>query len=87
MCFSLELIKQLLILAVVIVAIIAILQLLVPFIFRKLGITPGEGWAVIVGAFRIFFWALIAIFVIIICFELIACLLQFTGGIPFLDHR
>ena len=54
MCFSWDFIKQVLILAVVIVAIIGILQLIVPYIIRRLGVTLGEGWNVIVGAFRVF---------------------------------
>ena len=86
MCFSLDFIKQVFILVVVIVAIVAILNLLIPFIVKKIGVTLGEGWAVVVAAFRIFLWALVAIVVIIFCFELIACLLTFTGG-SLLPHR
>jgi ABC-type dipeptide/oligopeptide/nickel transport system permease subunit len=80
MCFSLEFLKLVLIWAVVIVAILSILGLLVPFIVKRLGIALGEGWAVCVQAFRIFCWAIVAIVVILFCFELIACLLSFTGG-------
>ena len=80
MCFSFDFIKQLLIFGVVIVAIIGILQLVVPYIVSKLGIALGEGWGVIVGAFRIFIWALVAIFVIIVCFELISCLWSYAGN-------
>ena len=79
MCFSLDFLKQVLILAVVIVAIVSILGLLIPFIVARLGLALGEGWAVCVRAFKIFIWALIAILVIIFCFELIACLLSFSG--------
>ena len=86
MCFSLDFLKQILILAVVIIAIVSILGLLVPFIVNKLGIALGAGWAICVSAFRIFIWALVAIVVIIFCFELIACLLSFTGG-SMLPHR
>jgi hypothetical protein len=83
MCFPFDFIKTLLILAVVVIAVIGILQLLVPYIISKLGIALGAGWAVIVGAFRIFIWALVAIVVILICFEMISCLLSFTGGLHF----
>ena len=86
MCFSLDFLKQILILAVVLVAIISILGLLIPFIVAKLGLVLGSGWALCVAAFRIFIWALVAIIVIIFCFELIACLLSFTGG-SVLPHR
>jgi hypothetical protein len=83
MCFPLDFIKTLLILAVIVVAVIGILQLLVPYIIGRLGVALGQGWAVVVGAFRIFIWAMVAIVVILICFELISCLLSFTGGIHF----
>jgi ABC-type dipeptide/oligopeptide/nickel transport system permease subunit len=79
MCFSMEFLKQVLILAVVIVAIVSILGLLIPFIVSRLGLALGEGWAVCVRAFKIFIWALVAILVIIFCFELIGCLLSFGG--------
>lgn len=86
MCFSLDFLKQILILAVVIIAIIGILNLLIPYIVRRLGVTMGEGWNVVVSAFKIFLWAVVAIVVIIICFQLIACLLSFSGG-TLLPHR
>jgi ABC-type dipeptide/oligopeptide/nickel transport system permease subunit len=80
MCFPLETIKMLLILFVVIAATIAILGILVPFVVSKLGIALGEGWAVLVRCFRILMWALIIIFVIILCFEMLTCLWSFVGG-------
>lgn len=79
MCFPLDWIKSMLILAVVVVAVIGILQLLIPFVIKRLGIALGEGWAIIVSAFRILMWALIAIAVILICYEMIACLISFAG--------
>lgn len=80
MCFPLETIKALLILFVVIGAIIGILGILVPYVVSKMGIALGEGWAVLVRCFRIFVYAVIVIFVIILCFELITCLWSFVGG-------
>lgn len=80
MCFPLDTIKFLLIVAVIIVAVLGILNLLVPYIIQRLGITLGEGWNVVVGAFKIFVWAVVAIAVIVLCFELISCLLSFAGG-------
>jgi ABC-type dipeptide/oligopeptide/nickel transport system permease subunit len=80
MCFSMDFIKQILILAVVIIAVLSILGLLIPFIVGRLGLVLGEGWAVCVRAFQIFVWALVAIIVIIFCFELISCLMSYTGG-------
>ena len=81
MCFSMDFLKQILILAVIIVAVIAILKLLIPYIIGQLGVELGAGWNICVAAFRIFLWALIAILVIIFCFELISCLLSFSGGL------
>jgi hypothetical protein len=86
MCFSWDFIKQCLIFLVVICAIIAILKLIVPYVVSQMGITLGAGWNVIVQVIRIFIWALIAIFIIIFCFEIIACLWSYTGGVPLL-HR
>lgn len=86
MCFSLDFLKQLLILAVIIIAVIGILNLLIPYIVSKLGASLGDGWNIVVQAFKIFIWAVVAILVIIICFQLISCLLGYSGGL-FLPHR
>jgi len=80
MCFPIDTIKGLLILFVVIAAIIGILGILVPYVVSRMGIVLGEGWAVLVRCFRIFVYAVITIFVIILCFELITCLWSFVGG-------
>jgi len=88
MCFSLDWLKAILIWAIIIVAIIGILQLVIPYVIRRLGVAMGEGWAVIVGALRIVLWAVITIVVVIVCFELITCLISFAGGFPSLmPHR
>ena len=86
MCFSLDFIKQILIMIVVFGAIIAILGLLIPFVVKRMGLVLGEGWALLVQIFRIFVTAVIIIIVIIVAFELIACLFSFTGG-TLLPHR
>lgn len=87
MCFSLGWLQQILILAVIIIAIISMLQILVPYIIKQLGVTLGEGWGVVVQCFRIFCWAVVAILVIIIVFMLISCLLSLGGGWSLLPHR
>lgn len=87
MCFSLEWLKQILILVVVVVAIIAMLKILIPFIVKKIGVELGEGWSVVVQCFRIMCWAIVAILVIIIVFMMISCLLSMTGGVSLLPHR
>lgn len=86
MCFSMEFLKQILILAVVIVAVMGILNLLIPYIAARLGASLGDGWSIIVQAFKIFIWAIVAIIVIIFCFELIGCLLSYSGT-TLLPHR
>jgi hypothetical protein len=87
MCFSWEWIEHLLILAVVIIAIVAMLQVLVPYVIGMLGVAPGPGWGVIVRCFKIFCWAIVAICVIVAVFMMIQCLWSLTGGVSLLPHR
>ncbi len=81
MCFSLDLIKQLLILGVVIAVVFGILRVLVPYILTKMGATAGEGFNVLAAALKVVFWGFIAVVVIVVCFELIACVISWSGGI------
>ena len=76
MCFSLAWIEQLLIWLVIVVAIVALLKLLLPFILNQLGVAGG----IIMQAINIVIWAVILIFVIYFVFALIACL--GGGGLP-----
>lgn len=78
MCLSLELIKQLLIDLVIIGAIFAIIKLLLPLALTWLG---GAG-SVIVQVVNIILYAIVIIFVIVICFDLMGCLLG-SGGLHF----
>ena len=71
MCFDLSWFEHLLIWVVIIGAIVAIVKVLLPMVFAQLGAPSGA----IVQIINIFLWAVIAIFVIIIAFELIGCLL------------
>jgi hypothetical protein len=75
MCFSLEFIKQLLIDLIVIGAIFAIIKLLLPLALSWLG---GAG-SIIMQVINIVLYAIICIFVVIICFDLISCLLGGGG--------
>jgi hypothetical protein len=75
MCFSLDFIKQLLIDLIVIGAIFAIIKLLLPLALSWLG---GAG-SIIMQVINIVLYAVICIFVVIICFDLISCLLG-SGG-------
>lgn len=80
MCFSLPWLQQLLINLVIICAVVAIIRLLVPFVVGVLGSAGG----VIGQAINIVLWAVIAIFVIYICFGLISCL---GGNFTLMPHR
>jgi hypothetical protein len=70
-CINLATIENLLIWLVVIGAVIALVRLLLPLVLGQLGVAATT----IVAALQIVIWALVAIFVIIVVFELISCLL------------
>ncbi len=76
MCFSMEFIKQILIWAVILIAVFAIIKVVVPMVAAQLG---GPGSA-IVQIINIVLWAVLAIIVVIFAFEMIACLLGMGGG-------
>jgi hypothetical protein len=78
-CFSLQWIEQLLIWLVIMVAVFAIINLLIPYVLRHAGGVLGEGVTIVVAALRIVFWAVVVIVVIIICFDLISCLVGHGG--------
>ena len=79
MCFQLEWFKDLLIWLVIVVAVVAILQIIVPWVLSKMQASGiiAEGIGIISQIVRIVIWAVVIIFVIYIAFALIACL---TGG-------
>ena len=79
MCFSLELLKTLLIDLVIIGAVFAIIKLIVPLALTWLG---GAG-AVIAQVINIILYEIIIIFVIILVFALLSCLLGAGGGLHF----
>jgi hypothetical protein len=77
-CFSLEWVETLLIWIVIICAIIALLRLVLPWVFSAFGVAiPG----IIIQAINIFIWAVVAILVIIFIFTLISCLLSMGGSL------
>ena len=83
MCFSLQWIEQLFIYIIVVGAIIAIIRLLLPMVFAQIG-GPGN---VVMQVINIILWAVIACFVVYICFALFQCLLG-GGGLSLLPpHR
>ena len=81
MCFSLELIKQLCLLAIIVGVIFGVLKIVVPYALSTMGATLGEGFNIVIAVFRIIFWGFVAIIVVVFCFELIACFISWSGGI------
>ena len=73
-CFSLDFIEQLLIWAVVVIAIVSIIKILIALVLPQFG-APGT---VIIQILNIVFWAVICIFIIVVAFMLIGCLLHAT---------
>ena len=83
MCFSLAWIEQLLIWLVIVVAVVALLRLLLPWLLNMLGVGGG----IIMQAINILVWAVVAIFVIYFIFAIISCLFSLGGGLPLFPHR
>jgi hypothetical protein len=81
MCFSMQWIAQLLIWAVIIGAVFAILNLIVPWALSKAGLAIGDGLNMIIAVLKIVLWAIVAIVVIVIVFDLISCLISAGGGL------
>jgi hypothetical protein len=79
MCFSLGWLQQFLIWCVIVGAVIAILQLFIPWVLAQAG-ALGGAMNTVLAVVRIIVWAIIVIFVIYIVFDLLSCLLG-SGGI------
>jgi hypothetical protein len=75
MCFSLGWLQQILIWCVIIGAVVAILQIIIPYALQKMGGTISEGAGILIRILKVILWAVVAVFVITVAFELIACLL------------
>jgi hypothetical protein len=78
-CFSLAWIQQILIWIVIVGAIVAILQLFIPWVLAQAGALAGP-MSMILQVIKIIVWAIVVIFVIYIVFDLISCFLG-SGGI------
>ena len=79
-CLSLELIENWIIWLIVVCAVVAVIKLLLPLITPALG-----GWAgLVVKILWIVLYAIIAIFVVIVCFDLLSCVI---GSMPSLRGR
>lgn len=78
-CFSLGWIEQLIIWLIVIAAIVAIIKIVVPWLTSIAGGTlPGPVWAIL----NVVLWAVVAIAVVIIVFDLIACIINVPRILP-----
>jgi hypothetical protein len=75
MCFSLSWIEQVLVWLVIVIAIVAVIRLLVPFLTDMIGL-PIVGQII-----NIILWAVIAIVCIYIIFALLSCLIGMGGGL------
>jgi hypothetical protein len=87
MCFSMDWLLHILILGVIIAAVFAILSLVIPWALSKMGAEVGEGVSMLMRVFRIALWAVVIIVVLVIVFQIIACLLSYGGGVSILPHR
>lgn len=83
-CFSLEWIKQLLIWLVVLCVLIGTVKLLLPMVLSWFGAPPGGGTVITILGYIM--WAAVAIFCIIIVFDLISCVTA-SGSGPHLFGR
>jgi hypothetical protein len=77
-CFSLEFIKQLLIWFVILIVFIGIIRLVIPNLMAWFGAPPGGG--AVVTALGYILWGVVAIFFIILVFDLVSCLIGGGSG-------
>jgi len=77
-CLSIGWLESILIDIVIIVAVVAIIRLFLPWFFSQVGL--GDG-GIILRVINIIVWAIVVIFVIIIVFSLLSCLVGGAGPI------
>lgn len=75
MCFSLAWIEQLCVWIIVVAALVAIINLLVPYLTGLIGLP------IVAQIIKIVLWAVVAIMCVYIIFALIGCLLGSGGGL------
>ena len=81
MCFSMAWIEQLCIWLIMVIAVVAIIRLLVPFLTGMIGIP------IVAQIINIVLWAVVAIMCVYIIFALIGCLLGGGGILHFPSGR
>ena len=83
MCFSFTWIAQILIWAIALGAAFSIVALVINFVLPKLGIPiAAEIIGLIWQIIKIAIWAVVLIFVVIIAFDIVACLFSAGGPLP-----
>jgi len=82
MCFTMEFIESLFIWAVIICAVVAIIRILIALVLPGL----GQIGVILMQLLNIVMWAIIAIFIIYICFDLISCLISAAPKLGFPHH-
>ncbi len=78
-CFSLAWLEQLLIWLVFVIAIVAIFNIVVPWLMGVMGVPPGGG--MIMQILKIVVWVIVAIAIIYFVFEMLGCF-STGGGFP-----
>jgi hypothetical protein len=86
MCFSLDWLMHIFILAIVICGVIALLRLLVSFLAPRIGL-GGEIVSFIVQALWICLWVVIGIVAVLFIFGLISCMLSSVSIPSLMPHR
>lgn len=81
MCFSLAWIEQLCVWLIVVAALVAIINLLVPYLTGLIGLP------IVAQIIKIVLWAVVAIMCVYIIFGLISCLLGSGGGLMHFPAR
>lgn len=77
-CLSWAWLGSVLIWLIIVCAAIAIANVLVPWVAAKVGASPDGG--VVVQILRIVVWAVLAVYLVLIVIDLLACV--FGGGLP-----
>ncbi len=83
-CFTLGFFEQLLIALVVLCVLIGIFKLLLPMVLGWFGAPPGGGSIITILGYIL--WGVVAIFCIIIAFDLLSCVFG-SGQSPVLNFR
>ena len=76
-CLSLGFVEQLLVWLFIVIAIVAIIRLLIPFL------TSLTGFPIVGQVLEIILWVVVAIMIIYVIFALLSCMLSGTPGFHF----